>query len=227
LRQPLKAITILFDDFLKEPEVISFSDRNSIMLSNLLLRKYNKELKIDIEITPEEVLLVREGLSKEVVEFADDYIKSNRGKFIDKIRNIHRNLVSALDLSQEEEEKMPIRYLFSLEREIYIFLSLVGGATAVSVIKSALKEYGNPDSDIYRLPASRKNITIILQLLKVLIRGMGRNGIANDIPLIEEVKSKEQQFLSFAKSNVFVENIGRIMEWADKVKKDMRQRKGY
>jgi hypothetical protein len=227
LRQPLKAITILFDDFLKEPEVISFSDRNSIMLSNLLLRKYNKELKIDIEITPEEVLLVREGLSKEVVEFADDYIKSNRGKFIDKIRNIHRNLVSALDPSQEDEEKMPIRYLFSLEREIYIFLSLVGGATAVSVIKSALKEYGNPDSDIYRLPASRKNITIILQLLKVLIRGMGRNGIANDIPLIEEVKSKEQQFLSFAKSNVFVENIGRIMEWADKVKKDMRQRKGY
>jgi hypothetical protein len=227
LQQPQKAISILLDDFFQEAANISFSDRNSIMLSTLLLRKYNQELKLDIEITPEEVLLVKDGLSKEVVSFVSDFILQNREKFFQKIRSVHKGLLSALAGEAAADNQMPVRYLFSLEREIYIFLSLIGGAISVSVLKSALKEYGNPDSDIYRLPESQKNIAGILQLLKVLIRGMSRGGIANDMPLMVEIKARQEDFLGFDKSPVFLDNIARIMEWVEKAGQEMRMRQAY
>ncbi len=40
-----------------------------MMLLNQLLRAYNKEVIMDIEITPEEVLLVKGGLAKKVVNY--------------------------------------------------------------------------------------------------------------------------------------------------------------
>jgi len=227
LQQPQKAMSILLDDFFQNSKSVSFSDRNSIMLSNLLLRKYNKELNLDIEITPEEVLLVKDGLARDNVAFAKDIITRNREKFFEKVRTIHKNLVAGLGSETDVQEQMPIRYLFSLEREIYIFLSLIGGVAAVSVIRSAIKDYGNPDSDVYRLPKSRQNISSLLQLLKVIIRGLGRNGISNDIPLIEDIMAKQEQFLSFSKSSVYVENIQRIMEWAGKSRKEMSRRQEY
>lgn len=227
LQQPQKAMGILLDDFFKESEGVSFSDRNAIMLSTLLLRKYNKELNLDIEITPEEVLLVRDGLSRENVRFASDLIAEKRDYFFDKIRTIHKQLFVALSSRDVEENHMPVRYLFSLEREIYIFLALIGGAIAVSVIRSALKEYGNPDSDIYRMPESQKNISNLLQLLKVVIRGIGRIGISSDIPLLESIKAKRHEFLTFGKTSVFLDNIERIMEWIEKSKSQMRSRNEY
>ncbi len=227
LQQPQKAISILLDDFFQDTGKISFSDRNSVMLSTLLLRKYNKELKLDIEITPEEVLLVKDGLSNEVVSFVSNFILQNREKFFQKIRLVHRGLLSSLAGEADADNQMPLRYLFSLEREIYIFLSLIGGSISASVVRSALKEYGNPGSDIYLLAESQKNIAGILQLLKVLIRGMGRNGIASDAPLVEGIKASQPQFLSFDKSPVFLDNIARIMEWVDKAGHEMRKRQDY
>jgi hypothetical protein len=227
LQQPQKAIGILLDDFFAQSGDVSFSDRNAIMLSTLLLRKYNKELNLDIEITPEEVLMVRDGLSCENVSFASELISEKRDFFFDKIRTIHKQLFVALSGQDTGGDHMPVRYLFSLEREVYIFLALIGGSIAVSVIRSALKEYGDPDSDIYRLPESRKNISNLLQLLKVLIRGMGRNGISGDIPLIESIKAKHHEFLTFGKAPAFLDNVERLMEWIEKSKGQMRSRSEY
>jgi hypothetical protein len=56
--------------FLPAPEKVEPSDRNAIMLANILLRTYNKELDVDIEMTPEEVLNVRNGLDRDVVHYA-------------------------------------------------------------------------------------------------------------------------------------------------------------
>ena len=177
LNQPKKAMGILLDDFLREPKSISYADRNSIMLANLLLRTYNKELNLDIEITPEEVLLVKNGLNQTMVSFSAGILDRNRVNFYEKIRTIHKHLIVTMDTHQEKDTAFPVRYLFSLEREIYIFLSLVGGPLATGVIRSALKEYGSPDSDVYTLSESRNNMLNILQLLKVLIRGMEESAI--------------------------------------------------
>ena len=70
IHQPKRAIKVLIADFCADPGVIEFADRNALMLANLLIRKYNKELNLDIELTPEEVLLVKEGLDREVVTYA-------------------------------------------------------------------------------------------------------------------------------------------------------------
>ena len=225
LEQPQEAITVLLNDFFQNTGEISFSDRNAVMLSTLLLRKYNKELNLDIEITPEEVLLVQDGLFKEIVSFVSNLIFQNRESFFQKIRSVHRGLLCALAGQAVSGSPIPVRYLFSLEREIYIFLSLIGGSISISVLRSALKEYGNPDAEIYRLPESPKNITGILQLLKILIRGMSRNGIADDLPLVAGIKAKQAEFLGFGNSPLFLDNIARIMEWVEKTCQEIQGRK--
>ena len=223
LDQPTKAMEILLDDFLKDPKSISFSDRNSIMLANLLIRKYNKEPTLYVEITPEEVLLGKESPDKHVIRFTAAYLEENREKIFDKIRSIHRQLIFELDVKRKENITFPVRYLFSLEREIYIFLSLVGGALSTGIVRSALREYGNPDADVYRLRESRENILNILQLLRIIIRGMGRLGADGDTALIEEIKHNRKGFEAFGKSKVFHEHIERIIEWTNLSQKQIRK----
>ena len=215
LDQSIKAMEILLDDFLNDPKAISFSDRNSIMLANLVLRKYNKELTLYVEITPEEVLLSKKSLDRKVVRFSTNYLEENREKIFEKIRSIHRQLIFELDVKRKKNITFPVRYLFSLEREIYIYLSLLGGALATGIIRSALKEYGNPEAAIYKLRESRENILNILQLLRVIIRGMGRVGTVADRDLIAEIKLNRKRYESFGKSKVFQENIQRIMEYTN------------
>jgi hypothetical protein len=43
-----------------------------------------------------------------------------------------------------------VRHLLFLEREIFIFLSLLSGKTAHLILVSALNEYGDPKAGIYR-----------------------------------------------------------------------------
>jgi hypothetical protein len=64
IKRPKHALRFLLADFCRHPEKVEPSDRNAIMLANILLRTYNKELDVDIEMTPEEVLNVRNGLDK-------------------------------------------------------------------------------------------------------------------------------------------------------------------
>jgi len=49
MHQPKRAIKVLVADFCADPGVIEYADRNALMLTNLLMRKYNRELNIDIE----------------------------------------------------------------------------------------------------------------------------------------------------------------------------------
>ena len=116
MQQSPAALTLLLEDFCRTPYEVLFWDRNSLILANVLLRKYNKELHNDIEITPEEVLLVREGLSPEAVKAAGDVIDIQTDAFFQKIRTIHGKLLKGFQKG-EEDEAMPLRFLLSLERE--------------------------------------------------------------------------------------------------------------
>ena len=121
-------------DFLEEPDAVHFSDRNALMLANLLLRRYNKELDIDIEITPEEVFLVKEGLNREAATAALMLIDAENEALFEKIRTIHRKIVVSLDSGYDSTDNMNLKYLLSLEREIHIFVALLGGDVARSVL---------------------------------------------------------------------------------------------
>jgi len=106
MEQTPAALALLLEDFCRTPYEVLFSDRNSLILANVLLRKYNKEIHNDIEITPEEVFLVREGLSPEAVKAAGDAIYIQTDAFFQKIRTIHGKLLNGFQKG-EEDEGMP------------------------------------------------------------------------------------------------------------------------
>ncbi len=214
MKEPHKAIQTLIGDFISNPREIDFSDRNAVMLSSILVRKYNKELMHDIEVTPEEVLLVEEGLDRDAAGTASKIIDDHEEDFFEKIKTIHVCLKQALDPGGLDAPPMPLRFLLALEREIYIFLSLVGGSVARSVIISALNEYGVPESEIYRLEKSRVNLLSLLQLLKVVVRARGRLREVKDIVILDKMIQRETDFMGLGKGSQHMDMVGRVMEWA-------------
>ena len=211
-------IRMLLADVLKAQKAIQFSDRNAFMLMNILLRTYNREMDLDIERTPEEVLRVKNGLNPEAIQFAAGAVDRNGDAFLTKVRTIHGALLGALEAPDGE---IPPKFLFLLERELYIFLSLVGGRTAQAVMRSALKEYGNPDSDIYRCSHCRELAELSLQQLTVIIRGFGRISRRGDLPFFRKVREQEPHFLSLSDGPLHTNKVRRIMQWIDQSSQDL------
>jgi len=224
METPEKALEVLLGDFLEEPDAVRFSDRNALMLANLLLRRYNKELDIDIEITPEEVFLVKEGLNREAATAGLMLVDAENEALFEKIRTIHRKIVIALDSGYKSTDDMNLKYLLSLEREIHIFVALLGGDVARSILRSAINEYGNPDAEIYRLADDPATIEAFLQHLKVLVRGLGRSGEASDAWVIDNVVDRREDFFNFSKENRHVALVNRVLEWAERSKEEVRSR---
>jgi len=215
MHQPKRAFRILLADFCRDPARVGFSDSKALMLSILIVRKYNKEL-IDIEITPEDVLLVKEGLDEEVAKYASWKIDQDQEKFFEKIQTIHTRLKEALDETDPDAYPLPLRYLLGMEREAYIFLTLIGGNTCRSIIRSALQEYGNPQADIYHLNQSPDYLPVLLQNLRVVIRGLGRVGASADLATLNEIRSKSEAFMGLGKGSKHKDAITNIMQWIEK-----------
>jgi hypothetical protein len=156
LKQPKNSISVLLEDLAKNSKVVRFADQKAFMLANRLVRSYSQEI-VSYQITPEDVLMVEKGLKRQITSYAAWKMDRNQEKFFDKIRTIHHRLLQNLDAEGEETRSLGIRELLVLEREAYIFFALVGGNTGRSVLMSALKEYGNPDSEIYQLISSNES----------------------------------------------------------------------
>ncbi len=218
------AVRILLADLCHDPANVSFCDRNAPMFASILLRKFNKELNLDIEVTPQEVLLVEQGLNAEVVKVVTGIIARNPEIFLEKIQTIQTKITEALKPNAAVTESMPLKYLLSLEREIHILLALVGGETALSVLRNALIRYGNPYSDIYRFKESRRHLPAFLQHLKVAIRGLGRIGEKSDLAILEDVKRRQKGFLRLGEGLQHENLVVRIMDWVDIVKQRITQR---
>ncbi|SHJ87696.1 hypothetical protein SAMN02745216_02462 [Desulfatibacillum alkenivorans DSM 16219] len=195
MNQPQKALTVLLEDFIHDPETIQFHDRNALMLCSVLMRTFNKELHKDTEYTPQEVLKVKAGLDQRAVIHAREFLDANRERFFVKIRTIHTLLKQALG-KYKVKGRPPTRYLLILEWEAYILLSLVGGAAAETVVGSALGEYGNPDSEIYHLPRSNQALLWLLLLLQVVAQGAARFGRPADAVLLSQIKNREEFFVA-------------------------------
>jgi hypothetical protein len=211
MRQSPAALTLLLEDFCRKPSQVMFSDRNALILANVLLRKYNKEIHNDIEITPEEVLLVQNGLSSKAVNAAGDAIEERADAFFQKIRTIHGELLRGF----RKEGGMPLRFLLSLERECYIFLSLIGRPLGHTVVKSAVKIYGNPGSEIYGKKREKGLEEACLKHLRVAVRGLSRYRDSADMTLLSQVRGMEQDFLAIRKDKAYRDSVQKAMEWLD------------
>jgi hypothetical protein len=78
-----------------------------------------------------------------------------------------------------------------------------------------LNVYGNPESQVYHLRESRNNMSALLQHLAVLIRGFGRLGQAKDLALLDEVKGRQDGFLSLGDDTRHDSLVRRIIGWID------------
>lgn len=220
---PSLALFTLLTDFCRDPEAVTFSDRNALMLCNVLLRNYNKELHQDIEMTPEEVLLVREGLNGDAAEYARELIDRDKEKFFLKYRHIHRNVREAL--SGRSDVDAPLRYLLTLEREVYMLFALVGGITGLAVLRSGLREYGDPDSGIYDLAESRTQKDWLLAILQVLVRALGRVGEDSDLVSLNELRPRKSFFMNLGSDNRHTDQVKRLIRWVDTCAEEIKARR--
>ena len=218
MKQPKRAFKILLEDFLKDPQQIQFSDAKSLVLANLILHEYDKALA-DIEITPEDILFDQRGLDKNVARYAAWRMDREQEAFFDKVRTIHKALCEALELGLTRRQHFSVKDLLSLEREIYIFLAMVQTLVGRSVLRSAVNEYGNPESDLYFLKESDRFISHLMQNLRIAIRGLANIGSVDSIPLLETVKSREDVFKRLKKTNAHREQSRMITEWVDEAVK--------
>lgn len=223
LKRPKAAVKVLLEDLCKNPEIIRFADRKAFMLGTLLIRQYNHEL-ISYAITPEDVLNVWEGVDNDVARYASWRIDKNQEVFFEKVRNMHRRTMESLDVPLEEMGPMDIEYLIAQEREAYIFLAMVGGRTARSILLSALKEYGAGASEIYHLRNSGENMVDLLQLLTVVIRGFGRIGAYDDLYLLDKVRGSLMDFMELARSIRREDLVQKIVKWVQLSQEQIMER---
>ncbi len=220
LKQPKNSLSVLLEDLYQNSSVIRFADRKAFMLGNRLVRSYSKEI-VSYQITPEDVLLVDSGIDRKITGYAAWKIDKNQDKFFEKIRTIHRRLLETLDADEEQNHLIGVQDLLALEREAYIFLALVGGSTSRSVLQSALKEYGHPDSELYQLNKSPKHLADLLQLLKIVIRCVGRVGDSTEAVQIDHLIGRIEAISQLTNSLHEKDLINQIKGCADSVKQQL------
>jgi hypothetical protein len=221
IRQPLQAVRILLSDVVGDPAQVSYPDRNAVMLSTQFLRTYNKEINVDIELTPEEILRVQAGLDSKVVNYAGWKVNGEQKRFLTKAVSIRKRLTAAFEPGMAGASAMPAKFLLALEREIHIFMALVGGTTAASILHSALGVFGNPESSFYSAEEGRRQLNALLQHLSVLIRGVGRVGTEIDLMLIDQVRQREKEFLKMASDPRQAALVRRVFNWTEPAKKEI------
>ncbi len=224
LKQPKQAARILVSDFIMDTADVSFPDRNALMLAIQFMRTYNREINMDIEITPEEVMMVNRGLDPGVTRYMAWKIDGEQKRFVEKIVTIRKKLIHSFEQEGSDSTVLPIRFLLALEREVHIFLALVGGKTAAVVIQGALSVYGNPASQIYLLKESPNYMSGLIHHLGILIRGIGRVGHESDFDLLDEIKKRQQGFMDLSEEPRHQALVRRTMAAIDSAKHDISQR---
>lgn len=211
--QPKKALKILLEDLCGDPEAVSYSDNKAIMLANLIVHR-DKSLT-DYDITPEDIVLNRHNIDAMVAQYATWRIEKEHEDFSTKVQTIHRKLTEALQVGQAAEQRIPAAVLINLERELYIFLSLVECDTGKAILQSAAGEYGDPAAKIYHQKESGNCLGALLQNLRVALRGVGSVGTLADVPQLERIKTSEESFGRLKNDRNFRAQARMLTEWVD------------
>jgi len=223
-RQPLQGLRIVLSDFVGDPARVEYPDRNALMLAIQFLRRYNKEINVDIELTPEEILRVRDGLDERAVAYALWRVKNESRRFLAKAQTIRKSLAATLDPATAGISGLPARFLLALEREAHILLALVGGDTAASILHTGLTLYGKADAAVHRGAAALSLHAGLLQHLAVLIRGIGRIGGETDLLLLDQIRREEKGFLEKAPDARTATLVRRVFGWIEPARREIEAR---
>jgi hypothetical protein len=223
MQLPKQAFKVLLEDLCSEPDKLQFSDNKAVMLANLIVHRSDKSLA-DYEITPEDIVLNQHDLDPMVVQYAAWRIDKDREQFFEKVQAVHSKLAEALTLGKTREKRIPAPVVLNLERELYIFLSMVQCETGKAILRSAVHEYGNPKSAVYHHKKSGDLVSGILQNLRVALRGVGTVGGMQDIGMLEGVKERNEDFQRLKNDRMFRAQAKKVTEWADEAIKFIKFR---
>ena len=112
-----------------------------------------------------------------------------------KMRHITEALLKSSNQEKVEKGGMETRFLLHLNRELVIFLALVGGDKAKAIIHGFIREFGQPTSAYYREMKTKGNLRHSLQFLQVATRALRRFDDPVSDQLYEEVADREPLFV--------------------------------
>ena len=207
-----EALQILLGDIFSRTAEIKSSDRNGLILSSLLLVRNNQQSSCNIELTPEDVLQIREGINQEMVAVATDFMEQNRDLVINKFRSITEALLKLSAGKGPAANEMTPSFLLLLQRELVIFLALVGGESSLAIIQGVVRDFGNPESTYYQAMAKKENLRHSLQLLHVAVRGLRRFEDPGAIAQIDAVASRAHNFLNLAEDHAQQVYVRKVIE---------------
>ena len=189
LNDPKRALQFLLADICQDPGQVAYTDRNAFALANVLLHKENKELYVDVNRTPEDVLRIQRPLHKQVQHYAAWRLEADRGRFLAKARTISAAVRKVLMTpSGQDPGPFEFRFLMALEREVFIFTALVKGHAARILLREALSTYGRPDADIYTSELTRQHLSQLIPHLQIIVRALGYAGNLEDLERLRELE---------------------------------------
>jgi hypothetical protein len=211
LTKPRDALNILTKDIFNRAPAVNYSDRNGLILATILLRNKNREERSNVELTPEEVLLVRKGLNDEMVEVVIAFLEKNQEHVIQKVKKITQELFAASAKDNFQKEEMQPHFLLYLLRELVIFLALVGNDSSRAIIYGLVKEFGNHESAYYTTMKEKGNIRHSLLLLQVATRALKRFSDPQSDDILDEVTRNEEGFVNLFDHPSHLKNVERVM----------------
>lgn len=218
LSHPQDALQVLLADIFNRSGAISYSDRNGLILATLLLRQNGWQTRSQIELTPEEVLKVREGLDQEMLKAVTAFLEQNQDSVINKFRMITESLLKKASAGAElAPGEMAPRFLLLLQREMVIFLALAGGESSLAIIQGVVRDFGNPESTYYQAMGKKENMRHSLQLLQVAVRCLRRFEDPQALSLIDVVASRSRDFIMLCEDPAHHLYVKKVMEEIRKV----------
>jgi hypothetical protein len=209
LEKPKRAVRFLLSDICQNPFEVKHLDRNAFVLANILACADNRHANSELNRTSAGVLAIPKGTHRRIQKYAAWRLDFDQVCMLTKIRTIGDMLQRTAEARDSEKPLLfDYDFLIALEREIFIFLALVGGQTARIILRHALARYGrfereDPDSrhPLHSLPAVQSQLLII-------IRGLGCIGTERDLDLLREFERKIMD-MQTSKTNYFHHNADR------------------
>jgi hypothetical protein len=213
LKNPKRGVRFILADICQTPDIVEFTDRNAFSLANILLHRENKELYVDINRTPENVLTIGRNINKEVRQYTIWRLDADRIRMLTKLRTIHHTIEETLHIPPGESGPFEISFLLALEREALIFLGIVGGFTARIFLRELLHKYGTLESQIYQHESSKLYYSDMMAQLQIVVRALGRAGNMEDVEVLQELGEQSKVLYGLDPHPAHKLKVGQLMKW--------------
>ena len=225
LHDPKRALQFLLADICQNPSQVEYTDRNAFALANILIHRENRELYIDVNRTPEDVLRIQRPINQQVRHYAAWRLEADRSRFLTKSRTIAEAVRKVLlTAAGDYPGPFELRFLMALEREALIFTALVQGPVAGMVLREALGQYGRTDATIYQSDLTRRFLPQLIPHLQVVVRALGRGGNFGDLTRLQELAHNIQAFCDLDPHPAHGLRVKQMMRWVPEAVKMIHSR---